>query len=41
MNSRNKNHFSRKLNIQVSELLQALTEADIKRCFQKQKFLEF
>ena len=35
MNSKNKKHFSRRLNIQACELLQVLTEADIKRFFEK------
>ena len=35
MNSKNEQHFSRRLNIQVCELLQVLTEADIKGCFEK------
>ena len=35
MNSKNEKHFSRGLNIQVYELLQGLTEAAIKRCFEK------
>ena len=34
MNSKNEKYFSRRLNIQVYELLQVLTEADIKRCFE-------
>ena len=41
MNSKNEKHFSRGLNIQVSELLQVLTEAAIERCFKKYVFLEF
>ena len=40
-NEQNKKHFSRRLNTQVCELLQVLTEADIKRCFEKIVFLEF
>ena len=35
MNSQNQKHFSRRLDIQVYELLQVLTEANIKRCFEK------
>ena len=35
MNSKNEKHFSWGVNIQVCELLQVLTEANIKRCFQK------
>ena len=35
MNSKNEKHFSWGLNIQVCELLQVLTEANIKRCFEK------
>ena len=35
MNSKNEKHFSRRLNIQACELLQVLTEADIKQCFDK------
>ena len=35
MNNKKEKHFSRRLNIQVDELLQVLTEADIKRCFEK------
>ena len=35
MNSKNEKHFSKILNIQVWELLQVLTEAAIKRCFEK------
>ena len=38
---KNEKHFSWGLNIQVCELLQALTEANIKRCFEKKVFLEF
>ena len=41
MNSKNEKHFSRRLNIQVCELLQVLTEADIERCFEEEVFLEF
>ena len=33
MNNNNEKHFSRRLNIQVCELLQVLTEAAIERCF--------
>ena len=35
MNSKNEKHFSRRLNTQVCELLQVLTEAEVKRCFEK------
>ena len=35
MNSKNEKHFSGRLNIQVSELLQVLTEAAIEKCFEK------
>ena len=35
MNSKNGKDFSRRLNIQVCELLQVLTEAAIKMCFEK------
>ena len=41
MNSKNEKHFSRTLNIQVYELLQVLTEANIKSCFEKKVLLEF
>ena len=41
MNSKNEKHFYRRLNIQVCELLQVLTEAATGRCFEKQMFLEF
>ena len=41
MNNKNKEHFSRRLNVQVCELLQVLTEANIKRCFEKEVLLEF
>ena len=34
-NEQNEKHFSRRLNTQVRELLQVLTEADIKNCFEK------
>ena len=34
MNSKNKKHFYRRLNIQACGLLQVLTEA-IERCFEK------
>ena len=34
MKSKNEKHFARRLNIQVCELLQVLTEAAIKRCFE-------
>ena len=35
MKSKNEKHFSRRLNKQVCELLQVLTEAAIKRYFEK------
>ena len=35
MNSKNEKHFSRRLNIQVCQLLQLLTEAAIEMCFEK------
>ena len=35
MNSKNEKHFSRRLNMQVCELLQVLTEADIKESLKK------
>ena len=35
MNSKNEKHSSRRLNIQVCELLQVLTEAVIQKCFEK------
>ena len=35
MNSKSEKHFYRRLNIQVCELLQVLTEAAIERCFEK------
>ena len=35
MNSKNEKHFYRRLNKQVYELLQVLTEAAIERCFEK------
>ena len=35
MNSKNEKDFSRGLNIKGYELLQVLTEAAIKRCFEK------
>ena len=35
MNSKNEKQFSRRLNIQACELLEVLTEADIKGCFEK------
>ena len=39
MNSKNGKHFSRRLNIQVCELLQVLTEAGcFERCFEKYVF---
>ena len=34
MNSKNEKHFSGRLNIQMCELLQVLTEADIQICFE-------
>ena len=34
MNSKNEKHFSRRLNIQVCELLKVLAEAAIERCFE-------
>ena len=34
MNSKNGKHFSRRLNMQVCELLQVLPEAVIKKCFE-------
>ena len=34
MNSKNEKHFSMRLNTQMSELLQVLTEAAIERCFE-------
>ena len=34
-NKQNEKHFSRRLNMQVCELLQVLTEANIKRCLEK------
>ena len=37
----NKKHFSKRLNIQVCDLLQVLAEAAIERCFKKSVFLEF
>ena len=39
MNSKNEKRFSRRLNIQVCELLQVLTEADIKKDFKKKRAL--
>ena len=39
MNSKNEKRFSRRLNIQVCELLQVLTEADIKKDFKKKSAL--
>ena len=33
MNSKNEKYISRKLNIQVCELLQVLTETAIEKCF--------
>ena len=41
MNSKNEKHSSMRLNIQVSELLQVLTEAAIKWCLEKWVFLKF
>ena len=41
MNNNNEKHFCRRLNIQVCELLEVLTEATIERYFEKQMFLEF
>ena len=35
MNSKNEKQFYRRLNVQVSELSQVLTEAAIERCFEK------
>ena len=35
MNSKIEKHLSRRLNVQVCELLQVLTKADIKRCSEK------
>ena len=35
MSSRNEKHFSKRLNIQVCELLQVLVEKAIKRFFEK------
>ena len=35
MSSKNEKHFYRRLNIQVCELLQVLTEATIDWCFEK------
>ena len=36
MNSKNEKHFSRRLNIELCEFLQVLTEAAIiERCFEK------
>ena len=35
MSSKNEKHFSKRLNIQVCELLQVLAEAATKRCFEK------
>ena len=34
MNDKNEKYFIFYINIQVHELLQVLTEADIKRCFE-------
>ena len=41
MNRKNKKHFSKRLNIQVCELLQVLPEANIKGYFEKYVLLEF
>ena len=41
MNSKNEKHFARILNIQVCELLQVLTKANIKKDFEKYVLLEF
>ena len=41
MNSKNEKHFSRRLKIQVYELLQVLTETAIERCFEKYVLLKF
>ena len=41
MNSKNKKRFSMRLNTQVCQLLQGLTGAAIKRCFEKQVLLKF
>ena len=41
MDSKNEKHLTRRLNIKVCELLQVLTEADIKRYFEKYMLLEF
>ena len=41
MSSKNEKHFYRRVNVQVCELLQVLTEAAIKSCFGKQVFLKF
>ena len=35
MNRKNEKHCYKRLNLQVCELLQVLTKADIKRCFEK------
>ena len=35
MDSKNENNLSWGLNIQVYDLLQVLTEVDIKKCFEK------
>ena len=35
MNSKSEKHFYRRLDIQMCELLQALTEATIESCFEK------
>ena len=40
-NEQNEKHFPRRLNTQVCELLQVLTEAGMKRFFEKLMFLEF
>ena len=39
--SKNEKHFSRRLNIQVCELLQVQTEAATEWCFGKQVLSEF
>ena len=41
MNSKNEKPFYRRLDLLVCELLQVLTEATIKRWFEKQVFVEF
>ena len=37
MNSKNKKHFTRRLNILTCKLLQVLAETAIERCFEKQR----